>query len=273
MLKLVSLQIAIFLGFALQAIAQGNLLVTPLRVVFEGNKQKESLNLVNTGSDTATYVISFINYLMNEDGSFTQIENPDSVINSAEPFLRIFPRKVTLNPSEPQVVMLQYTRKADMKPGEYRSHLYFRAEKNDIAVGIGKNVADSSLMSVKMVPVFGLSIPVIIRTGSSQVLANLSNLELVTLNNARQYIKLTLNRQGNISVYGDIIVKFRPKSGRYSEVGVLKGVGVYTNIAKRNIALELTNSGNILRDGTLKVQFINRSENKQEVIAEMELEI
>ena len=40
--------------------AQGNLLVTPKRVVFDGNKRSEELNLANIGKDTATYIISFI---------------------------------------------------------------------------------------------------------------------------------------------------------------------------------------------------------------------
>jgi len=113
-----------------QSIAQGDLLITPTRVVFEGNKQKETLNLVNTGKDTSTYSISFLQYNMKEDGSFVIIEKPDSGQLFADPYLRIFPRQVTLAPGEPQVIMLQCRRKADMLAGEYRSHLYFRAEKN-----------------------------------------------------------------------------------------------------------------------------------------------
>ena len=41
-------------GLTYQAMAQGDLLVTPTRVVFEGNKQIEELNLLNMGKDTTT---------------------------------------------------------------------------------------------------------------------------------------------------------------------------------------------------------------------------
>lgn len=38
--------------------AQGDLLITPRRVVFEGNKRSTDISLANIGKDTATYSIS-----------------------------------------------------------------------------------------------------------------------------------------------------------------------------------------------------------------------
>ena len=76
--------------------AQGNLLVTPKRVVFEGNKRSEELNLANIGKDTATYIISFIQIRMKEDGMFERITQPDPEQNFADKNLRFFPRTVTL---------------------------------------------------------------------------------------------------------------------------------------------------------------------------------
>ena len=61
-----------------QSRAQGDLLVTPTRVVFEGNKQMEELNLLNMGKDTATYSITYVQKNMQEDGSFVNILKPDS---------------------------------------------------------------------------------------------------------------------------------------------------------------------------------------------------
>ena len=63
------------LFFSLQTMAQGDLLVTPSRVVFEGTKQKEQLNLLNMGQDTATYTISFVQRRMKEDGSLLPLSN------------------------------------------------------------------------------------------------------------------------------------------------------------------------------------------------------
>ena len=259
-------------GFGFKSIAQGDLLVTPIRVVFEGKKQKEAINLVNMGKDTATYSISFLNYNMNEDGSFKTIEQPDTGQMFAAPYLRIFPRRVSLAPGEPQVIMLQYRRSADMVAGEYRSHLYFRSEKKDNPLGTENK--DSSNLNIQLIPVYGMSIPVIIRSGIVNVSSTLSDLSIGTQPNLEQYLKLAINRTGNISIYGDIVIEFIPTQGKSIVIGGVKGVGVYTNINKRNIVVKLNNTtGKPFSNGKLKVQFISKGEAKPIIYAESELNI
>jgi P pilus assembly chaperone PapD len=90
--------------------AQGNLLVTPKRVVFEGNRRSEELNLAKVGKDSATFVISFIQIKMNDYGTFEQIMQPDSNQRFADKNLRFFPRTVTLAPNEAQTVKVQLTK-------------------------------------------------------------------------------------------------------------------------------------------------------------------
>lgn len=274
MKKLIFIFLISVFGLNVQLKAQGDLLVTPSRVIFDNKKQKETLNLVNTGKDTATYSISFLQYNMKEDGSFELIENQDSGQMFADPYLRIFPRKVTLAPREPQAIMLQYRRKANMLDGEYRSHLYFRAEPDNKPLGIiSSSTEDTTELQVKLVPVFGISIPIIIRSGEVNAGATLSNLALETLQGV-QYLKLTINRTGNISLYGDIVIDYFPLQGRPYEIGIVKGLGVYTSIDKRNVVVKLDNEpGEYLTSGTLKVKYINTSETKKPVYAEGVLKI
>ena len=272
--KLLIMLIAI-VGFSFQSIAQGNLLITPIRVVFEGNKQKEDLNLANIGKDTAIYSISFVQKNMKEDGSFVNIEKADSGQMSAEPYLRIFPRTVTLAPGEAQVVALQYRRKADMVAGEYRSHLYFRSEKNYKPLGVGNAERDSTTLSVQLIPIFGMSIPIIIRTGAVNVSAALSDLKLDSQQNTIQNLKLTIHRTGNISLYGDIIIQYVPVQGKPYQIGRVAGVGVYTDIDKRYVIVKLNNtSGKPFETGKLKVQYKSKGDTKKPIIyAEGELDI
>ena len=115
--------------------AQGNLLITPRRVVFEGTKKNEELNLANTGSDTATFNVSMVQYRMKEDGAFEEIKEPDPGQNFADKYVRFFPRSVTLAPNESQVVKMQLYRTTELQPGEYRSHVYFRAVPKVTALG------------------------------------------------------------------------------------------------------------------------------------------
>lgn len=261
-------------GVSVQSFAQGDLLITPKRVVFEDNKQKEGLNLVNTGKDTATYSISFLQYTMKEDGTFLTVEKPDSGQLFADPYLRIFPRQVTLAPGEPQVIMLQCRRKTDMRAGEYRSHLYFRAEKNNKPLGMKNSVKDTTLLSVQLIPVFGLSIPIIIRSGEVHVSTALSDIKLETGQDAAQILNLTINRTGNISVYGNLTIHYFPVHGNSIKIGKLKGVGVYTNINKRNITIPLTISAEMIqKKGILKVSYTSPDEEKPVVYAEGELAI
>lgn len=262
------------LGLSMFSRAQGDLLITPTRVVFEGNKQKADVNLVNVGKDTAIYTISFLQYNMTEDGSFKQIEKPDAGQMFADPYLRVFPRTITLAPGEPQVVMLQCRRKSDMVAGEYRSHLYFRAEKNQKPLGLEKR--DSTVLSVQLIPIFGLSIPIIIRSGDVNVSSSLSDLKLETIEDTIHNMNLTINRTGNISIYGDITIQFIPTQGKAFEIGKVKGLGVYTNINKRNVSVRLYNmSGNVLKNGKLKVQYVSNDATQKTVTvyAESELEI
>jgi len=261
-------------GFSFQSFAQGNLLITPIRVVFEGNKQKEELNLANIGKDTTTYSISFVQKNMKEDGSFVNIEKSDSGQMFADPYLRIFPRQVTLAPGEAQVVALQFRRKPDMVAGEYRSHLYFRSEKNYKPLGMGDADKDSTTLSVQLIPVFGMSIPIIIRTGAVNVSAALSDLELDIQKNTIKNLKLTIHRTGNISLYGDIRIQYVPVKGKPYQIGTVAGVGVYTNINKRYVVVKLNNaSGKPLENGKLKVQYISKGGNKPVVYAEGVLDI
>lgn len=260
--------------FSVRAEAQGDLLVTPSRVVFEGNKQKEILNLVNMGNETTTYSVSFVQKNMKEDGSFVDIIETESGQQFADPYLRIFPRQVTLAPNEAQTIVVQYRRKADMGDGEYRSHLYFRSEKDYTALGDKNGANDQKSLSVQLIPIFGMSIPVIIRSGQTDVSATLSDLKLDTQDQAVYNFSFTINRTGNISLYGDIKVQFIPEKGKPYDVAVINGLGVYTSINKRNISLRLnTLTGKPLVKGTLKVTYNSNGDGKTVVYATSDLVI
>ena len=261
------------LGISLQTSAQGDLLITPKRIVFEGNKQKAELNLMNIGTDTATYSVSFRHYNMTEQGKLELIEKSDTAQMFADSYLRIFPRQVTLAPGEAQVVMLQCRRKPGMLAGEYRSHLWFRDEKNYEALGKEKPLLDSNQLSVSVIAIFGITIPVIIRSGEVNVSATLSDLKLETQEDTIQYLKLTINRTGNISINGKLIVEYIPAQGKPYQVGVVN-VGVYTNLNKRDISIKLNKTpGMTFKNGKLKVRYTSPDEAKYVVYAEAELVI
>jgi P pilus assembly chaperone PapD len=269
--------LGLFLISALASIevqAQGNLLITPRRVVFEGTKKTQELNLANIGQDTAKYNVSIVQYRMNEDGSFLEITTPDEGQNFADKFIRFFPRTVTLAPNEAQVVKMQLIKTDQMQPGEYRSHVYFRAVPKQSALGTDEKVKDSTAIGVRLVPIFGITIPVIIHMGESTMKVNLSDLKMEIVNDTIPRLKLAFNRTGNMSVYGDMTVEHVSGTSVITKVGIVKGIAVYTPNKIRRFQVDLDNKAKVdYHSGSLRITYSSQTDSKPEKYTEAELKL
>ncbi len=255
-----------------QGMAQGNLLLTPRRVVFEGTKKSQELNLANTGQDTAKYIISIIRIRMTDDGAFETITEPDSGQLFADPYLRFFPRMVALGPNEAQVVKIQLTKTGDLPTGEYRSHVYFRAVPNQKPLGEEETKKDSAGISVRLTPVFGITIPVIIRVGESNTAVSISDLALEMVNDTLPRLHVTFNRKGNFSVYGDILITHISPAGKTTQVGMIKGLAVYSPNKLRRFQVDLTKPAGVdYKTGKLFIEFNAQADGKSAKLAEGEL--
>ncbi|HEY0054362.1 MAG TPA: hypothetical protein VGB63_03310 [Pedobacter sp.] len=242
----------------------------PKRIVFEGSKRFQELNLANIGQDSAQYSISIVNYRMKENGEFEEIHSPEPGLNFAGDYVRIFPRTVFLAPNEAQTVKVQLTKTASLAPGEYRSHIYFRSVPQQVPPD-GSTTSDSSNISIKLTPIFGLSIPVIIRAGEQSLSVTLSDC-VVEKKNGIATLKVTLNRTGNISAYGHLIASHISPEGTVSQVGIARGLGIYTPNAKRHFQLTLDQTPGInFSSGRLAINYVAPEENKSEIITKTEL--
>jgi P pilus assembly chaperone PapD len=252
--------------------AQGNLLITPRRVVFEGNKSSQEINLANTGQDSATYSVSFVQYRMNETGSFEQIEEPDPGQNFADKMIRYFPRSVTLAPGEAQMVRMQLRRSGNMEPGEYRSHMYFRAIPKESALGMEDQLEDTTAIGIRLTPIFGITIPVIVRTGDPEATVSLNTLSLENATDSTALLKLIFNRDGNRSVYGDLTVDYEPQRGSSIQVGLVRGIAVYTPNQIRQFEMTLKKPDGVdYSKGKLVVRYTNAEGDTDTLLAEKEL--
>jgi hypothetical protein len=252
--------------------AQGNLLITPRRVVFEGSKRSIDLNLANTGVDTATYAISLIQIRMTEEGGFETITEPDPDQRFADKYIRFFPRSVTLGPNEGQIVKVQVSRSNELTTGEYRSHFYFRAVPKVKPLGEEEAARDTTAISVQLTPVFGITIPVLIRIGESTAKVSLSDLAFSIDDESKPRLKMVFRRTGNMSVYGDIAIDHISPQGKITRVGIANGLAVYTPNQSRYFQINL----NILpgvdyNSGTLRVMYSAPSDVKPMRYAEAEL--
>jgi hypothetical protein len=209
---------------------------------------------------------------MTEEGSFESITEPEEGQFFASPYLRYFPRSVTLGPNEAQTVKVQLVRSASLEPGEYRSHLYFRAVPDEKPLGEEEEApADPSSISVKLVPIFGITIPAIIRVGQPSVRVTLSDLGLRFENDTVPVLRFTFNRSGDYSVYGDLSVDHVSAYGAVTRVGIANGIAVYTPNTKRHFEFSLNNTTGLdFKNGKLLVTFSAPSDVKPEKYAEAE---
>jgi hypothetical protein len=275
-LKSVLILVAGLLGMLLMlpsiASAQGDLLITPRRVVFEGSKRSMDLNLANTGKDTATYAISLVQIRMLEDGGFETITEPDPDQRFADRFIRFFPRSVTLGPNEAQTVKIQVLRANELENGEYRSHFYFRSIPNVKPLGEKETPKDSTTISVMLTPIFGITIPAIIRVGASTTRVAITDFTFEMANDTLPRVKLLFTRSGNMSAFGDLTVDHISPQGKITRVGIANGVAVYTPNSKRRFQFDLIKTPGVdFRTGTLRVIYSAPSDVQPVRYAEAEL--
>ena len=251
---------------------QGNLLITPRRIVFEGSKRSIDLNLANTGQDTSTYAISLVQIRMTEDGGFETITEPDPGQRFADRYVRFFPRSVTLGPNEAQVVKVQLVRRNELTDGEYRSHFYFRSVPKVTPLGEEETIRDTTTISVRLTPIFGITIPLIIRSGESSARVSLSDLSFEMGSDNNPYIRMVFNRTGNMSVYGDLTIDYISTDRKISRVGIANGIAVYTPNTIRKFRFNLNNIPGVdFTAGTLRVIYSAPSDVKPVRYTEAEL--
>ncbi|MBL4746072.1 MAG: molecular chaperone [Flavobacteriaceae bacterium] len=251
--------------------AQGNLLIYPKRLVFEGRTKIKKLVLSNIGKDTAVYKISFLEYKMEKSGAFKIITTPEPGQRFASSKIRFYPRRVTLAPRESQTVKVQLSSRQQLTEGEYRSHLYFRAVKEKVALGEIEKTQDST-MSVSLTPVFGLAIPCIVRKGTDNTTVSIAKLEFIKSKNAYRALKFHMIRSGNMSVYGDFTINYIATDNTVYEVAKIKGVGIYTPGTLREMKIRLKNIENRSFEGGFFKLVFTKNES-EEILTEAILKL
>lgn len=251
--------VIICLLFINEVVSQ-SLLVTPTRIVFEGNKRTQEISLHNTASKQVNYEVLFINYLMSEDGSFIEVTDEEAYM-IAEPYLRFFPKRISLGPNETQTLRIQLRKPSNLEEGEYRSHLYFRNIPDRSPAGLDEN--DTTAYGLKLIPVFGITFPVIFRHGDQlNVNTYINEAALRIEDNENVFIDLEFNREGNMSAYGDITILHKTQDN-FSILKYMKGIAIYTPNNARYMKILLENiHPQSLTEGEIIIRYNYSSDNK-----------
>ena len=251
---------------AMPSQAQGDLLVAPTRVILDGRRGTEII-LSNIGSEEATYRIGLELRRMMPDGSLVDVETVDSndKEDAALSMIRYAPRRITLPPGQPQAVRIAARPEAELPDGEYRVHMSFRAIPQQTPVS-EQSAEPAQGISFKLVPVYGVTIPIIVRHGRVEAQVALHNPQVVQGERGPE-LHLRMTRQGESSTYGELRVK---KRGSGEPIYVVRGVAIYPEIQSRTVELPLTPEQAAAMTGSLTFEYREMPENGGGLIASVD---
>lgn len=240
----------------------GDLLVAPTRIVLDGRKGAEVI-LNNIGEEPATYRISVEFRRMTPDGGLEDVTAPTASDKAAEDMIVYAPRRITLAPHEPQSIRIAARPPQGLADGEYRVHMLFRA------IPPATPVAAPSDQPVKgvhfqLTPVYGVTIPVIVRLGNLQATAGISDVHL-DKKDGNQVVSLELNRAGQRSTFGEVRV-MRP--GVKEPLAIQRAVAVYTELGQRRVDVPVNPAFKAALSGPVNVQYVETYDDGNHVIAE-----
>ena len=229
----------------------GDLLVAPTRIVLDGRRGTEII-LNNIGDDVATYRVSVELRRMKPDGLLEPVTAPNARETAAEAMILYAPRKVTLPPNQPQSIRINARAPQGLADGEYRVHLLFRAIPEARPV---TDAAPVKGVSFRLTPVYGVTIPVIVRLGNLSATAAIANVAK-GVDRGKPVVELDLTRVGDRSTFGEVRVT---KSGMAEPIAVAGGIALYTEIPGRRVTIPIDARFAAQATGPVTVEYIEKT--------------
>lgn len=232
-----------------------NLNITPKRLVLGRGQRSGTVYIFNRGAAPATFDITLVDRVMlpngeirpvSDGGADLQFRSAADRLHSARGMIVAAPRRVTLQPGRGQTVRIRVQPVAGGSASEYRSHLTVTTlPPADFGLTAEDAAARSSnQLSFRVNSVFGVSIPVIIRPGAASAEGAIRDVRLtyadVSADGPRPrqqtaMLVFDLARTGTSSLFGNVEIRSRGR-GR---IGLARGLGVYTEIDQRTVAIPL----------------------------------
>ena len=264
--KILALATAVAAPFAAPMAAAsagvGDLLVAPTRLVLDGRKGAEII-LNNIGDEPATYRLSVEFRRMTPEGGLVDVDAPSAEDEAAREMIVYAPRRITLAPHQPQSVRIAARPPQGLPDGEYRVHLLFRA------IPPATPVAAPGAEPVKglrfaLIPVYGVTIPVIVRLGNLEAKAGIANVR-IDRKEGKPVVALDLSRSGSRSTFGEVRVL---KAGVKNPIAIQKAVAVYKELSTRSVAVPVDEAFTGALAGPVTVQYVENYDDGSHTIAE-----
>ena len=245
--------------------AQGDLLVAPTRVILDGRRGTEVI-LSNIGAEEATYRIGLELRRMTASGQLVEVENEDAnaLEQAALSMIRYAPRRITLPPGQPQAIRISARPGADLPDGEYRVHMSFRGIPKPRSVTEAPDEAQG--ISIKLIPVYGVTIPIIVRHGRLQATVAINDPQIIAGKRGPE-LHLAMSRSGQSSTYGELRVT---RSGSEEPIFLARGIAIYSEVDDRSVQFALTPEQAAAMKGQLRFEYREMPEAGGGLIAAVE---
>jgi P pilus assembly chaperone PapD len=266
--KVGALALVALIGFqvsSLQAQGAGDLLVAPTRVVLDGARGTEVI-LNNIGAAPATYRITLELRRMRADGSLEDVAQSAATAAEATTIgmISYAPRRVTLPPNQPQSIRIGIRAPQALPDGEYRAHMLFRAIPDSKPAVASSGPKEG--VSIALTPIYGVTIPIIVRQGNLSAKAAISDARIQT-GGDRDTFSFALARSGTRSTYGRIRVI---KPGVDKPLIDARGIAVYAEVAERRVVFPIDAALAAKLKGPATIQYLEDIDAGGGVIAELQ---
>lgn len=247
------------------AMAQGDLLVAPTRVILDGRRGTEVI-LSNIGAEEATYRIGLELRRMEADGSLTPVEktSANEREEAALQMIRYAPRRITLPPGQPQAVRVAARPGAELPDGEYRVHMSFKAIPKPRVVTDEEQPTEG--VAIRLIPIYGVTIPVIVRHGRLEAQVAITQPRVEQTPKGPQ-LALALARKGESSTYGELRVM---KPGQAEPVYLVRGIAIYSEVDARELRLNLSPAQAAAMTGKLRFEYREMPDKGGDLIASVD---
>ena len=216
------------------------------------------------------YKIQLEDKQMNIHGNIESLTDTLPFAQSLKRQIRVYPKRITLDPGECQTIQIQLKNTAILPQGEFRSYLHFVPTSNPVKA-VQDTTKSYTTASTAIVIQVGVAIPIIFRKSTSVPQVKIDNVLLTKEEKELPALYLDIYREGMQSTYGLIRVLGK-KEGEEVIVRDMPGYAVLPEIMKRTIVAEIICEG-LDTDASgktpLTIQYINQEKGgRSEVMAQ-----
>jgi len=212
------------------------LFIYPTLVMFEGNQRSATITLTNRGDATGTFETSWADLMMTPEGGLVKTEGDAPW--SIQSYVRHSPRRVTLEPSESQVVKIALRRGAEVPEGEYYSHFkVLTLNSEDLATSQSDTAEPSTTETAVTIKArTAVAIPIIWRNSRA---SSDATIESVAFDRDTNQLAVNVQRHGRLSVRGYLHVVGSAPNGSRRPFAAPVPLVIYPGLNSRTMTIAL----------------------------------